>query len=355
MSKIKGIKTITEIKEQPKAIESVIANIDALVTSVTDIMQKEKPERVIFAGCGTSHYLALSAAAVFSRYNTVPAIAVTCSDLYFYPDSYIKDAKTLVVPFTRRSGTSEVKMAINKVREYPNVVTMSITCDEGSKDYNDYMLLSPNAKEESVIMTKSYTSMLVISTIFALVCGGKSELLEHVIKMPGSFAAMMDRFESIARDITKGSPFDLYIFLGQGPLFGVASEAMIKVKEMVITNSECYSSLEYRHGPISIADKDTFVTVLTDTVSEGFERALLTEVKGIGAKTLVIGNTLAKETKNAADYYIELNIHDDISLILPAFVITLQMIGYYAAIEKDIDLDSPKNLSLAVILEPIYK
>ena len=243
-------------------------------------------------------------------------------------------------------------MAINKARQYPNVVTMSVTCDEGSKEYNDYMLLSPNAKEESVIMTKSYTSMLVISIIFALVSGSKQELLKHVKKLPASVAAMMDTFEGTARAITKDSQYGLYVFLGQGPLFGVASEAMIKVKEMVITNSESYSSLEYRHGPISIAGKDTFVTVLTDNVSESLERALITEVRGVGAKTLVIGNRLTDETKKASDYHIELNMCDDINLILPAFVITLQLIGYYAAIKKGIDLDTPKNLTHAIILEP---
>ena len=63
----------------------------------------------------------------------------------------------LILPITRKSYTTEVRMAIDKVRTYPQVTTLAITCDKDSEKYNDYYILSPDTAEDSVIMTRSFT------------------------------------------------------------------------------------------------------------------------------------------------------------------------------------------------------
>ena len=71
----------------------------------------------------------------------------------------------LILPITRKSYTTEVRMAIDKVRTYPQVTTLAITCDKDSEKYNDYYILSPDTAEDSVIMTRSFTSMLYMAVI----------------------------------------------------------------------------------------------------------------------------------------------------------------------------------------------
>lgn len=352
MEKKLGMKTYKEIFEQPAAFKDVYSRLNVLTSTFKEAFKASSPEEIIFTGCGTSLYLAQASAAIFSYYNdNITAKAVPCSELIFFPDMYLKEKKVLVVPFSRRSDTTEVKLAVQKVREYKNVKTLSVTCDERSKEYNDFYVLSPSAKEESIVMTKSFTSMLYINLLMSLWAAGKSELMESAGKIPELCEKLMNDFDNTAKKlINDNKHLNLYITLGQGAFYGVANECMNKVKEMSIANSEAYYSLEYRHGPMSLADKNTLIALLASSSISDHECALLKQLKGYGVVSFVAGNRISDEMKSYSDYYIDFKSDLDDFLLSVLAGIPGQLIGYYAAAAKNLDLDSPRNLSQAIIL-----
>jgi len=340
-----GANTYKEIYLQPESFEEVLKNLP----EVYDVLKNITPyETVIFTGCGSSYYLAQCASHIFATLTNKHSIAVTCSELYFFPKRYIGDKNTLVVPITRKSYTTEVRMAMDCVRKLPNVKTLSITCDPDSQLYNDYMILSKNAKEESVVMTRTYTSMLYIAIIMSLRISGKKDEIDALKNIPEIAKAVIPKIDNFAKTIIEeNSNINLYVNLGQGEFFGVAAESMNKIKEMAIANTEAYHSLEYRHGPLSIADGNTLILLFAKRDCEEYEVKLLAQLKTLGAKVAVIG-----ENVDAFDahYKLSLKLGFDDMYIAPLLSIAGQLLGYHAAVHKDLDADRPRNVAHAIVL-----
>lgn len=342
--------TYREIYQQPESFAAINASLDDIY-AVLDQVFAERYDELIFTGCGTSMYLAQAAAHAFSTCNAISAKAVCCSELYYFPDTFVKGRKVLVLPITRKSYTTEVRMAIDKVREYPGVKTLAITCDKDSTRYNDYVLLSPETEEDSVIMTRSFTSMVYLAVIMALYCGGRKDEITAMGNYGDNARDALAKMDVLAKQVIgEHSHLNLYITLGQGIYYGVANECMNKMKEMGISNSEAYYSLEYRHGPMSLVDEHTLILFLCHSETGAEDGKLLAEMRAYGAVTVAVGNTVSTDMKEA-DYCLELPYEytDLQNTALIGFI--GQFIGYYIAEQKGIDADCPRHLSQAIVIK----
>ena len=140
--------TYKEIYGQPASFQAVNDTLEEIY-KVLDQVFAEEYDELIFTGCGTSLYLAQAAAHAFGACTKIPAKGMCCSELYYFPETYVGNGKkVLVLPITRKSYTTEVRMAIDKVRTFDGVKTLAITCDPDSAKYNDYMILSPETAED---------------------------------------------------------------------------------------------------------------------------------------------------------------------------------------------------------------
>lgn len=342
--------TYKEIYLQPESFDAINLALEDIY-GVLDQVFAEEYDELIFTGCGTSFYLAQAAAHAFSDYNAIPSKAVCCSELYYFPETFVKNRKVLVLPITRKSYTTEVRMAIDKVRSYPGVKSLAITCDKDSALYNDFTILSPDTAEDSVIMTRSFTSMVYLSAIMAMYVGGKKDEIEAMAGYGDSARDVLKKMDELAKNIiTEHKELNLFITLGQGINYGVANECMNKMKEMGLSNSEAYFSLEYRHGPMSLVDKNTLIIFLSHSQTVKEDVKLLAQMKGYGAVTVAIGNTASKDMKDA-DYSLNLTYgyNDTQNAALIGFI--GQFIGFYIAEKKEIDADSPRHLSQAIVIK----
>lgn len=350
MEKKNSALTYSEVYGQPESFEAINASLDQIFP-VLDQVFAEQYDELIFVGCGTSLYLAQAAAHAFSSYNAIPAKAMCCSELYYFPETFVKNRKVLVLPITRKSYTTEVRMAIDKVRSYPDVKTLAITCDKDSAVYNDYMILSPETAEDSVIMTRSFTSMVYLAVIMAMYVGGKKDEITAMSGYGDNARDALKKMDELAKTvIEKHENLNLFITLGQGIYYGVANECMNKMKEMGISNSEAYYSLEYRHGPMSLVDENTLIIFLSHSETVKEDAKLLAQMKEYGAVTIAIGNTASSDMKEA-DYCLDLpyGYNDMQNAALIGFI--GQFIGYYIAEKKGIDADSPRHLSQAIVIK----
>lgn len=342
--------TYREMYLQPESFEAVNESLSD-ICKVLDRVFAEQYDELIFTGCGTSMYLAQTAAHAFSTCNAVPAKAMCCSELYYFPEVFVKNRKVLILPITRKSYTTEVRRAIDKVRSYPGVKTLAITCDKDSGAYNDEVLLSPDSDEDSVIMTRSFTSMVYLAVVMAMYAGGKKDEIAAMAGYGNSARDALKKMDALAKQVIgEHSHLNLYITLGQGVYYGVANECMNKMKEMGISNSEAYYSLEYRHGPMSLVDENTLIIFLSHSETVKEDAKLLHEMKGYGAVTVAIGNT-ASSDMGEADYCLDLpyGYNDLQNAALIGFI--GQFIGYYIAEQKGIDADHPRHLSQAIVIE----
>lgn len=348
-----GEMTYHEIYGQPASFQAINDTLENIYGVLDRVFHSGKSySELIFTGCGTSLYLAQAAAAAFSACTKIPAKGVPCSELYFFPENYIKDKEVLILPITRKSYTTEVRLAIDKVRTFKNVTTLAITCDPDSKAYNDYVILSPDTAEDSVVMTRSFTSMVYLAVILSFYAGGQKEKLGQLSNYREISEKVLKDHDTLAKQIISEHPeVNLFITLGQGIYYGIANECMNKMKEMGLTNSEAYYDLEYRHGPMSLVDDRTLIICLSHRVSRKEDISLIRQMKSYGAVTAVLGVNLGDEFKDCADYTYSLEEGMDELQYAPIIGYIGQFIGYYVALNKNLDADTPRNLSQAIVLK----
>jgi glucosamine--fructose-6-phosphate aminotransferase (isomerizing) len=138
-----------------------------------------------------------------------------------------------------------------------------------------------------------------------------------------------------------------FFFLGSGPRYGIACEAMLKMKEMSITHSEAYHFLEFRHGPKALVDGNAMVVGLIGKEHFRHEAAVITEMAEMGGKTV----TLSPGRDKAG--HVTVHLPNDLpAWTMPVLYLpVVQSMAHARAMEKGLDPDKPRNLSAVVYLE----
>ena len=341
-----GIHTKAEIGRQPALLTDSINQLSGM-HGIMDEAIRFNPEQIIFMGCGTSYYLAASAASYFLEYNPVPAIFIASYELYFNPEKYLKGKRTLLIPFTRNARTTETQNAVKKARTYRNVKSLAISCDDYAKTYNDYTLFLEGVQENSIVMTSTATTMLAAAMYFSLYAGKQTETLHRMeISYNTPFDGMPGIIKQAEEIAGREKNKTMMVTLGQGEYFGLAGEASIKVKEMVLLPTEVYYTMEYRHGPISIAGKDTFFMLFVSEKTKEHDKAIAGELKDLGAS--ILGISALEQDDIPCDYWIR--IPKEEQFVYPFAMIPFQYLGCFWAVAKGINPDEPRNLVKAVIL-----
>lgn len=156
-------------------------------------------------------------------------------------------------------------MALDSVKDLPNWTTCGITCYEDSRlGRMTECLVSPLGKEQSTVMTKSFSSMTyMMQAAIALAAGGaQPSEMESVLELQGD---IVERGRAFAENLVEANEFNKYIYLGMGAYFGLAQEVCLKLKEMSYVWTESYGTLEFRHGPKSVVEPGTLVCLLVSS------------------------------------------------------------------------------------------
>ncbi|MFW5986468.1 MAG: SIS domain-containing protein [Halanaerobiales bacterium] len=349
MEKKLGKKSYKEMMNQDQAWNGVLAD-NKDYRRVANKIREENIKNVIFIGCGSSYYISLSAAAVFSGLTGIAGRAVPASELIFFPDSYLTEDSNLVVAISRSGESTEVVKAVTEVNKRSDVCTLAISCYEDSKlvQEGQHVLLASQGKEESVVMTRSFTSLLLGMQLFSALWVDNGEYINKLERLPGLFRNRIDKWEpKVERAVEKNS-FEKYQFLGQGNLYGIANEAMLKMKEMALVPSEDFHSLEFRHGPKSTVDNNSLITMYMGQDTYKMEKRLVKEIINYGGRMLIICEQADEELKKMDQQIFELKSGLDQFVLAPLYLVVSQLYAYFTAIKKDINVDNPRNLTQVV-------
>jgi glutamine---fructose-6-phosphate transaminase (isomerizing) len=302
-------------------------------------------------GCGSSFYLAQSAAASWSMLTGETTRAIPASEVLLFP--HLLPVPCQPVCISRSGHTSEVLQAVEYLENKLNLRCLAITCgtDTALEKLSAHCIRLPAADEKSTVMTRSFTSMLVVLQALAAGRGERHEVLDGLRRLPDQVAGRLDQMQSTIKSVVKSRQFADYVFLGQGPFFGIAQESMLKVKEMSCSYAQCFHTLEFRHGPKAIVSPETLITFIVSESGFDAEVAVLEEIKKLGGTTLVIANVCDSAIRGYADFVVELSLDVPETARVAAGVIPGQLLGFYAGIDKNLNPDEPRNLSRVVTLD----
>jgi len=285
----------SEIAAQPESWRAATA----LAGSVANALPSSG-ERVAIIGCGTSWFIAMSCAQYRERAGHGETDAFTCSE---FPTNRQYDR---VVAISRSGTTTEV---IEVLAHLPKATTTLITAVPGSPatEVAGEVVSLAFADEKSVVQTQFAT------TVLSLFRAHLGDDMATVIRQGES--AVVEPIDELLES-------DQVTFLGVGPAVGLANEAALKCREAAQFWAESYPAMDYRHGPISIAQPGRLVWSLGQS-PEG----LRANVEATGAR------------------FIEFDLDPQAALVIA------QRFAVALAEKRGFNPDQPRNLTRSVILE----
>jgi len=347
-----GAQTLSEILSQPAVWDTCLAKLEGSSELRTAAQMARPGAEWVFVGCGTSYYLALAAASTFN-YLGLAARAMPASDLLLYPAVSLPVGRDFIPVMISRSGrTSEVLRAA-RMLEQKQVRTIAITCANGEalESISSVTLKLLDGNDQSTVMTRSFTSMLLGLQYLAATVSGNEAFQRALLELPKQAAPLLREVPHRLKLFAESRGFSDCVFLAQAPLFGIASECMLKVTESSCTYAQVFHALEFRHGPKSIAGPETLIAFLISESSYEAEVEVLEEMKKLGAATLVIANRVDERARRAADFSVELGLRVPEYARPAAYTIWGQLFGAYTGLKKGLNPDAPRNLTRVVELQ----
>jgi len=200
--------------------------------------------------------------------------------------------------------------------------------------------------EIGVAATKSFTSQLVI--LYKIVQKlSNDKITINFEKFSESILKTLEnpsKIQQIAKELKDIS--DIYV-LGRGINYPIAIEAALKLKELTYIHAEGIPGGELKHGPLALMDSDVFVIIINPNDST-YEDTLTSarEIKARGAKIIGVSDIQS----DVYDYWIEIPKVGEV-LYPISEIIPIQLLSYYAALEKETDPDYPRNLAKSVTVK----
>jgi glucosamine--fructose-6-phosphate aminotransferase (isomerizing) len=342
--------TYTEIMRQPESWQQTLRAVPAIWDGMRDSVEPASLTHALFIGCGTSLYIAQVAAHSFMELTGIAASAIPASEAFLSPASTVPRTGRVAAFIISRSGTtSEGLLAARALGEHhPHVTTIGVTCNAGTElaARCDLAIELPFASERSVVMTQSFTTMLLALQAVAALVAGDDALLAELATLPAAFADQIEESHALARELA-AETFDTTIFLGLGPNQGLAEEGTLKLKEMTQSPCEAYNPLEFRHGPISIVTERTLVVLLEGEREARYLPDLERDLRRYGARVVAVGPHPETGASDALVVGAGLADLSRCALYIP-FV---QLLACERALALGLDPDRPRNLNQVVVLD----
>jgi glucosamine--fructose-6-phosphate aminotransferase (isomerizing) len=345
-----GKLTYPEISSQAEAISDTLKDVKSKTDWVQKYIGNIEYDEVIFIGSGSSYYQAQTMASTYRKWVGRSASAFPSSDVFLFREhSAINDKNNLLVGVSRSGESSEVILALESVKGLSNWTICGITCYETSTMARlCECIVSALGKEESTVMSKSFSSMTFLMQFAISIAAGKEMLKLQLEKAANLSAPVVLQSDRVIHELTNRQKFNKYIYLGMGSYFGLAQEGCLKIKEMSYVWTESYGTLEFRHGPKSIVDAGTLICLLVSEQARAYELKVAEEMKEYGAFVLLIVANAGVDTQ-FADLVLEVGgseLNDEARAVL--YMPAMQYLGYYTALQLGVDPDHPRNLTQVV-------
>lgn len=355
---------LKEIEEQPEVVNKTLEfyTKEDGKEKLTDLFEEidfSKVQEIDIVACGTAYYAGLQGANYLKKIAQFRSNVEIASE-FRYSDPII-DERNVVVFVSQSGETLDTLMAL-RLAKSKGAKTIAITNVVGSTisreaDVVIYTLAGP---EISVASTKAYTAQVITFYLLSLEIALKlnkiteAEYKNYILKaynLSGKIEEIFDSKEKIKgiAETIKDKRNGFYI--GRGIDEKVAREGSLKMKEITYIHTEAFPAGELKHGTIALIENDTMVVVVA-TQEDMIEKVVsnIKELKARGAYIISITKNSYKDIIDVSDEVLAISDIDDILAPVLA-VIPAQLLAYYTAVAKGLDVDKPRNLAKSVTVE----
>lgn len=334
-----------DIKSQASAWEAALAAVESQAEDLEKFFA-EKPGELLFAACGSPYYLGLANATLWRELLGLHVTVVPSSEIMLFPETVLPTAGRPVLLIASRSGetTETVRAAETFAERFPGH-TILICCRSESRmgRLADLAIVIPEGNEVVIPQTRSFSSMYLAAQYLVALLDDDAELADALRRVPDLLPGLLDRWEPVVKRAAEAD-WDSAVFLGGGPLYGVAVEATLKLTEMSLSSAVAYHTLEVRHGPRSVIDERTLVVGLGSLRGAPYERQVLAELAEETPHVLAFTPGDGWDLSElAAEIPLGGRIPDHALGLL--YLPLLQLLAYHRALHKGVNPDESRNLT----------
>jgi glucosamine--fructose-6-phosphate aminotransferase (isomerizing) len=356
---------LKEIFDQPSALADTLygrlANKRVLPESLGARAAELLPrvESLHVVACGTSYHAGAVGKYWIEALAGVPCQVEIASE-YRYR-SVVVPKGTLFVTLSQSGETADTLEALRKAKQAGYIGTLTI-CNSAHSSMvreSDLVMMTQAGPEIGVASTKAFTTQLLSMLIVALMLArhrGMTDAREHELAGHLYHAAvaveqalsMNDTLRELAKDFADKHHA---LFLGRGPMWPIAMEGALKLKEISYIHAEAYAAGELKHGPLALIDEEMPVIVVAPN-NELLDKlkSNMQVVRARGGRLYVFADRETRIETEPGVAVIPMP-HSD-RLIAPiVYTVPLQLLAYHVAVLKGTNVDQPRNLAKSVTVE----
>ncbi|EOV8664164.1 glutamine--fructose-6-phosphate transaminase (isomerizing) [Staphylococcus pseudintermedius] len=348
---------LKEIHEQPAVMRRIIQEYQddqgALKIDPEIVKDVKEADRIYIIAAGTSYHAGLVGKEYIEKWAGIPTeVHVSSEFVYNMP---LLSEKPLFIYISQSGETADSRAVLVETTKLGHK-SLTITNVAGStlSREADHTLLLHAGPEIAVASTKAYTAQIAVLSILSQVVaterGRKADidLLRELAKVTTAIETIVDdapKMEQIATDFleTTRNAF----FIGRTIDYNVSLEGALKLKEISYIQAEGFAGGELKHGTIALIEEGTPIVALA--TQEGVNLSIRGNVKEVvarGAHPCIIS---MEGLEKPSDTYVIPHVHELLTPLVS--VVTLQLISYYAALHRGLDVDKPRNLAKSVTVE----
>src|SRR3954469_1455569 len=356
---------LKEIMEQPQTIENTMrgrlvteegfSKLGGLNLTMDEL---QGLDQIVLTACGTSWHSALIGKLMIEEHARIRCEVEYASE-FRYRNPIVSD-RTLCIVISQSGETADTLAAMREAKRR-GAKTLGLVNQVGStiareEDGGIYLHAGP---EIGVASTKAFTSQVIALALLTLKLGrlrnmsvvqGR-EIAQAMEALPEQIQSILDRAKEVEKIASAFTDATNFLYLGRGYNFPVALEGALKLKEISYIHAEGYPAAEMKHGPIALIDENMPVVFIAPHDSV-FDKVVsnIQEVKARGGKVICITSREEPQLKPLIDF--EFRIPETVEMLYPILtVIPLQLLAYYVAVKRGLNVDQPRNLAKSVTVE----
>ncbi len=356
---------LKEIYDQPSALADTLYGRvsnqrvvpESLGPQATDML--EKVEHIHIVACGTSYHAGCVGKYWIEALAGIPCQVEIASE-YRYR-TVVVPKNTLFVTLSQSGETADTLEALRiaKRSNYLGSLTICNSAHSSMVRESDLVMMTQAGPEIGVASTKAFTTQLLSVLIVTLMLAKhrglseerEAEFVAHLIHAAAASdeaLRMNDQLKNLAHDFDEKQHT---LFLGRGPMWPIAMEGALKLKEISYIHAEAYAAGELKHGPLALIDEDMPVVVVAPN-NELLDKlkSNLQVVRARGGQLYVFADRESGIEDEPGMKVIAMP-HAN-RLIAPiVYTVPLQLLAYHVAVLKGTDVDQPRNLAKSVTVE----
>jgi glutamine---fructose-6-phosphate transaminase (isomerizing) len=354
-----------EIFEQPAALANTLYGrvsdrrvlAESLGPAATELLPQVQQIHIV--ACGTSYHAGCVGKYWIESLAGIPCQVEIASE-YRYRQVVVPSG-TLFVTLSQSGETADTLEALRMAKSagYLGSLTVCNSPHSSMVRESDLVMMTQAGPEIGVASTKAFTTQLLSLLLVALMLGRQrgltpqreADFVGHLIHAAVAVEQALEMDSKLRLLAEEFAEKNHTLFLGRGPMWPIAMEGALKLKEISYIHAEAYAAGELKHGPLALIDEEMPVVVVApnnDLLDK--LKANMQVVRARGGQLYVFADRETGLKSEPGTTVIEMP-HAD-RLIAPiVYTVPLQLLAYHVAVLKGTDIDQPRNLAKSVTVE----